>query len=160
NFGRLPTPVLRGMIEKLTPVAFEKGNLIIKEGDEAGPLYVIEKGRARAFAGLNGRENNLAFYREGDFFGELSILNSSPRSSSVEAFTDCQLLSLDPKSVRALPWRFPEIEKLLSGRLPLYQEKTEARLPLDFATELLPAETQVHDKVELDTKQPPEETDG
>src|SRR6202008_1643682 len=30
----------------------------------------------------------------------------------------------------------------------------------DFATEMLPAETQVHDKVELDTKQPPEETVG
>jgi cAMP-binding proteins - catabolite gene activator and regulatory subunit of cAMP-dependent protein kinases len=36
NFGRLPTPVLRGMIDKLTPVTFEKGNLIIREGDNAG----------------------------------------------------------------------------------------------------------------------------
>src|SRR5262249_1971226 len=69
NFGRLPTPVLRGVIDKLTPVTFEKGNLIIREGDDAGPLYVIEKGRARAFAGVNGRDRNLAFYREGDFFG-------------------------------------------------------------------------------------------
>ena len=159
NFGRLPTPVLRGMIDKLTPVTFEKGNLIIREGDNAGPLYVIEKGRARAFAGLNGRERNLAFYREGDFFGELSILNDSPRSASVEAFTDCQLLSLEPKSVRDLRRRFPEFDKLLNERLALYQAKTEARVPLDFASELLPAETQVHDKVQLDGQQPPE-TDG
>src|SRR5881392_4367123 len=157
NFGRLPTPVLRGMIDKLTPVTFEKGNLIIREGDNAGPLYVIEKGRARAFAGLNGRERNLAFYREGDFFGELSILNDSPRSASVEAFTDCQLLSLEPKSVRDLRRRFPEFDKLLSERLALYQAKTEARIPLDFTTELLPAETQVQDKVELDGEQPPAE---
>ena len=155
NFGRLPTPVLRGMIDKLTPVTFEKGNLIIREGDNAGPLYVIEKGRARAFAGLNGRERNLAFYREGDFFGELSILNDSPRSASVEAFTDCQLLSLEPKSVRDLRRRFPEFDKLLNERLALYQAKTEARVPLDFASELLPAETQVHDKVQLDRQQPP-----
>ena len=160
NFGRLPIPVLRGMIDKLTPVTFEKGNLIIREGDNAGPLYVIEKGRARAFTGLNGRGRNLAFYREGDFFGELSILNDSPRSASVEAFTDCQLLSLEPKSVRDLRRRFPEFDKLLSERLALYQAKTEARVPLDFASELLPAETQVHDKVQLDSQQPPEETDG
>src|SRR4029453_5535178 len=138
NFGRLPTPVLRGVIDKLSPVTFEKGNLIIREGDDAGPLYVIEKGRARAFAGLNGRERNLAFYREGDFFGELSILNDSPRSASVEAFTDCQLLSLEPKSVRELRHRFPEFDKLLSERLARYQAKSEARVPLDFATELLP----------------------
>src|SRR5215217_878800 len=150
NFGRLPAPVLRGMIDKLTPVAFEKGNLIIREGDNAGPLYVIEKGRARAFAGVNGRERNLAFYREGDFFGELSILNDSPRAASVEAFTDCQLLSLELTSVRDLRRRFPEFDKLLSERLARYEAKTEARVPLDFATELLPAETQVHDKVQLD----------
>src|SRR5499427_1683863 len=159
NFGRLPTPVLRGMIDKLTPVTFEKGNLIIREGDIAGPLYVIEKGRARAFAGLNGRERNFAFYREGDFFGELSILNDSPRGASVEAFTDCQLLSLEPQSVRELRRRFPEFDKLLSERLARYEAKSEARVPLDFANELLPAETQVHDKVQLDGQQPTEGTD-
>src|SRR5216683_3748804 len=154
NFGRLPTPVLRGMIDRLKPVTVEKGNLIIREGDDAGPLYILQKGRARAFAGIDGQERNLAFYREGDFFGELSILNDSPRAASVEAFTDCQLLSLEPSAVRDLRRRFPEFDKLLSERLALYQAKTEARIPLDFTTELLPAETKVQDKVELVGEQP------
>src|SRR2546430_902466 len=160
NFGRLPTPVLRSMIDQLKAVAFEKGNLIIRQGDEAGPLYIIEKGRARAFAGVDGRERNLAFYREGDFFGELSILNGSPRAASVEAVTDCQLLALEPGAVHGLQHRFPEFDKALRERLALYQAKTEARIPLDFTTELLPAETRVHDKVKLDGQQPrPERTD-
>jgi len=150
NFGRLPTPVLRSMIEKFKPVSVQKADLIIREGDDAGPLFIIEKGRARAFTALNGREHNLAFYREGDFFGELSILNGSPRTASVEAFTDCQLLSLEPGAVQALRHRFPEFDKLLGERLALYQAKTEARIPLDFTTELLPAETRVHDKLKLD----------
>src|SRR5213595_4133697 len=157
NFGRLPTPVLRAMIDRLKPVTIVKGNLIIREGDDAGPLYIMQKGRARAFAGIDGQTRNLAFYREGDFFGELSVLNGSPRATSVEAFTDCQLLSLEPKSVRDLRRRFPEFDKLLSERLARYQAKTEARVPLDFASELLPAETQVHDKVQLDGEQPPTE---
>jgi len=155
NFGRLPTPVLRGMIDRLKPVTIEKGDLIIREGDDAGPLYILQKGRARAFAGVDGQTRNLAFYREGDFFGELSVLNGSPRAASVEAFTDCQLLSLEPKSVQDLRRRFPEFDKLLSERLALYQAKTEARIPLDFTTELLPAETHVQNKVELDGQQPP-----
>src|SRR5216683_1272082 len=154
NFGRLPTPVLRGMIDRLKPVTVEKGNLIIREGDDAGPLYILQKGRARAFAGIDGQERNLAFYREGDFFGELSILNGSLRAASVEAFSDCQLLSLELKSVQDLRRRFPEFDKLLSERLALYQAKTEARVPLDFTTELLPAETKVQDKVELVGEQP------
>jgi ATP-binding cassette subfamily B protein len=157
NFGRLPTPVLRSMIDKLEPITFEKGKLIIREGDDAGPLYIIEKGRARAFSGVDGHERNLAFYREGDFFGELSVLNGSPRAASVEAFSDCQLLSLQSKSVQDLRRRFPEFDKLLNERLALYQAKTEARIPLDFTTELLPAETKVHDKVQLDGQPPPAE---
>src|SRR3954468_7641006 len=64
NFGRLPAPALRSVIDKLAPVGYAKGSLIIKEGDAAGPMYVIEKGRARVFTGVNGRERNLAFYRE------------------------------------------------------------------------------------------------
>lgn len=159
NFGRLPATALRSMIDKLTPVGVAKGDLIIREGDAAGPLYVIEKGRARAFAGVNGRERNLAFYREGDFFGELSILNGAPRAASVEASTDCQLLALDPESVLELRNRFPEFEKLLSERLALYQAKTEARIPLDFTEELLPAETRRADKTELDGEQPPTEAE-
>jgi HlyB family type I secretion system ABC transporter len=151
NFGRLPGPALRGMIDKLVPIGFSKGSLIIRQGDAAGPMYVIEKGRARAFAGDgNGQRRNLAFYREGDFFGELSILNSAPRAASVEAFTDCQLLALEPQAVLDLRSRFPEFDKLLSERLAIYEAKTEARIPLDFAEELLPAETRRTDKTELE----------
>src|SRR6266513_2597577 len=159
NFGRLPAPALRSVIDNLAPIGFTKGSLTIRQGDEAGPMYVIEKGRARAFAGANGRERNLAFYREGDFFGELSILNGSPRAANVEAFTDCQLLALDPQSVLDLRHRFPEFDKLLSERLAVYQAKTEARIPLDFTSEMLPAETQTSNKVQLDGERPSAEAE-
>ncbi len=160
NFGRLPAPALRSMIDKLKPVGASKGSLIIREGDSAGPMYVIEKGRARAFTGANGRELNLAFYREGDFFGELSILNGAPRAASVEAFTDCQLLALEPRAVLDLRHRFPEFDKLLNERLALYQAKDEARIPLDFTEELLPAETRRADKTALDEDEQPSEPEG
>src|SRR3954468_9945632 len=51
NFGRLPAPALRSVIDNLAPLEVTKGKLIIREGDAAGPLFVLEKGRARAFAG-------------------------------------------------------------------------------------------------------------
>jgi len=159
NFGRLPAAVLRSVIDKMMPVGFTKGSLIIREGDPAGPLYVIEKGRARAFSGGgNGRQKNLAFYREGDFFGELSAINNSPRAASVEAFTDCHLFELAAESVLELRNRFPEFDKLIGERLALYQGQTEARIPLDFTEEQLPAETQRTDKTELDGEEAVEPT--
>ena len=154
NFGRLPTPALRSVVEKLSPVEVPKGNLIIRQGDAAGPMYILEKGRARAFAGNNGRETNLAFYRDGDFFGELSILNGSPRAASVEAFSDCRLLSLAPNSVQELKKEFRDFSKLLEERLAQYQAKTEARVPLDFTEEILPAEVKAHNKVAVDEAPP------
>jgi len=154
NFGRLPAPALRALAEKLAPTEVSKGGMIIREGEEAGPMFILEKGRARAFHGANGKEQNLAFYRDGDFFGELSILNGSKRAASVEAFSDCRLLALAPEAVRDLKRHFPEFEKLLEERLAQYHANTEARVPLDFTTELLPAEASVQNKVQLDEAQP------
>ena len=118
-------------------------------------MFILEKGRARAFDANNGHEHNLAFYRDGDFFGELSILNGSARAASVEAFTDCRLLALEPDAVRDLKRRFPEFGRLMEERLAQYQAKTEARIPLDFTAEMLPAESAAHDKVAMDGKGEP-----
>ncbi len=161
NFGRLPVPALRSLVEKLTPVEVPKGDAIIREGDPPGAMFILEKGRARAFHSNNGAQQNLAFYRDGDFFGELSILNGSPRAASVEAFSDCRLLALEPDAVRDLKRRYPEFGRLMEERLAQYQAKTEARVPLDFTTEMLPAEVAAHDKIGVDKAAPaPEAAEG
>ncbi len=79
-------------------------------------------------------------------------MNGSPRAASVEAYSDCDLLALDPDAVRSLKQSYPEFGKLLEERLAQYKAKTEARIPLDFTEELVPAETLAHNKVALDGK--------
>ncbi len=160
NFGRLPVPALRSLVEKLTPMEVAKGETIIRQGDPPGAMFILEKGRARAFHANNGSQQNLAFYRDGDFFGELSILNGSPRAASVEAFSDCRLLALEPETVRDLKRRYPEFGQLMEERLAQYQAKTEARVPLDFTTEMLPAEVAAHDKIGVDKKAAPAKESG
>ncbi|MDQ3117081.1 MAG: peptidase domain-containing ABC transporter [Verrucomicrobiota bacterium] len=159
NFGRLPVPALRTLVEKLTPVEVPKGESIIRQGDPPGAMFILEKGRARAFNSDNGTQHNLAFYRDGDFFGELSILNGSPRAASVEAYSDCRLLALEPEAVRELKRRYPAFGNLMEERLAQYEAKTEARVPLDFTTEMLPAEVAAHDKIGVDKKAAPAKED-
>ncbi len=158
NFGRLPEAALSQLIQRLTPVTFSAGQRILTQGDPAGPMYVVQSGKVRVFEGGNGKSRSLAFYREGGFFGELSILNGSPRAASAEAVTDCTLLALPPETLLDLRRQFPEFEKLLAERLAQYHFDREARVPLDFATELLPAETQVAAKIgpEQIGEEPPE----
>lgn len=150
NFGRLPERALRALIERMSPVEFAKGATIIRENDPPGPMFVVESGRVRVHGRKNGRPRNLAFYREGDFFGELSLLSGSARAASAEAVTHCRLLALQPETARELKEQFPEFRELLEERLAQYQASTEARVPLDFAEELLPAETRVQNKVAIE----------
>jgi HlyB family type I secretion system ABC transporter len=153
NFGRLPEPAINELIQRLTPVEFSAGDRILTRGDPAGPMYVVQSGKVRVFNSNGDQSRALAYYREGDFFGELSALNGSPRAASAEAVMDCTLLALPPETLLDLRRQFPQFEKLLEERLAQYNAEGEARVPLDFATELLPAETQAAEKVG------PEQTD-
>ena len=149
NFGRLPAVALQKLVENLQPRSYTNGQTILRQGEAAGSMYIIEKGRIRIFAGNNGTLENKAFLREGDFFGELSILDGSPRRASAEALTDCNLLELRPGAVQEMRKNFPEFDRLLEERKAQYNASSEARVPLDFMTEALPADVSVHNKVEL-----------
>ncbi|MGZ8867226.1 MAG: peptidase domain-containing ABC transporter [Thermoanaerobaculia bacterium] len=149
NFGRLPEPALNELMQRLRTTRFSAGQRIISKGDSPGPMYVVQSGKVRAFDPAQN-PSALAFYREGGFFGELSILNGSPRAASAEAVTDCTLLELPQETVLDLSRRYPEFQKLLEERLAQYKVGREARVPLDFASELLPAETSVARKVGAD----------
>ena len=142
HFGRLSAPALRALIDHLQPVEFKQGDTIIQQGDPAGPMYIVREGRIRIFTGPSDRAVNVAFFREGDYFGELSVITGAPRAASAEAASDCRLLALAPENVAILDRQFPEIEKLLAERRALYQAKVKARVPLDFSQELLPAEAE------------------
>ncbi len=154
NFGRLPGPALLSLVDNLTPKEFAKGEIVLREGEPAGPMYIIEKGRVRVYSGTDGQVRQLRFLREGNFFGELSILTGAPRTGTVQALTDCRLLALAPDAVQAMNQQFPEFAKLMEERRAQYNLATEARVPLDFAQEELPAEASTTNKVELD--EPPE----
>ncbi len=140
NFGRLSPDALRALVSQLEAVDFTKGTRIITEGEPAGPMYVVEKGRVRIYRSDEGRERNLSFLREGDFFGELSVLQGTARNASAVAVSDTRLLALAPEALRRLCASHPEFEHLLEERRAQYAAKTEARVPLDFQEELLPAD--------------------
>ena len=112
-------------------------------------MYVLQAGRARAFREVNGKPRNLAFLRAGDFFGERSTLLNTPRAASVQAVTDCQLLALAPSDLADLAAAHPELRRVLDERMAQYNADAEARVPLDFAQEMLPADVTVQDKLEL-----------
>ncbi len=150
ELGRAPFPALRALLENLSRVEFGAGELIIHEGGDSGPMYIIEEGRTRVFRTIGGSERNLAFLRAGDYFGELSTLRGGPRTASVQSLTACKMLSLGPQALQDLVSQYPELRKIIDEQITQYDFEQEARIPLDFTQEMLPADVAVHNKVEID----------
>ncbi len=146
NFGRLPAPALQALMQGLQPMRATKGEIIIRQGDPAGPMFIVQSGRVRVYTGSGDRRVNLAFYRTGDYFGELAVLTGSPRAATAEAVTDATLLTLAADVVLSLRTQYPEFDRLLKERLAQYRAAEEARVPLDFGAELLPADTRAAEK--------------
>jgi HlyB family type I secretion system ABC transporter len=149
DLGRAPLPALRALLEQLTPVAAAAGEVLVREGDAAGPMYVIESGRVRVFRSDGSRERNLAFLRTGDYFGERSTLLGTNRAATAVALTDCRLLALAPDRLSGLMALYPDLRRVIEERVAQYNADTEARIPLDFTQEMLPGAASLHNKVEL-----------
>ena len=138
-FAKLPVDALRRLLDALTPVTVPAGTVVIREGEGPGPMYIVQDGRLRAYAGSNGSRRDVAFLRRGDFFGERALFTGQPRAASVEAVSPATLLRLEPEVLRALLAEESEFRRLVEERVAQYDYRKEAAVPLDFAEELLPA---------------------
>jgi len=144
-FAKLPVAALAKVLAAFEPVELAKGEVVVKQGAPAGPLYVVQEGRLRVYAEEGNRRRPLAFLRRGDLFGELSAFLGQPRAATVEAVTPCKLLALHPQTFKKVAAENPGFMAEIEERIEQYDFKRTARVPLDFAEELLPAEAQVEE---------------
>jgi HlyB family type I secretion system ABC transporter len=146
-FARLPADEIAILLSELEPVEIGPGEIVVREGEPAGPMYVVEEGRLRTFVERGGRRRYLGYLRRGDFFGEMAMFRGTPRAATVEAVAPCRLLRLTPATFRRLVEGSAHFRERIDDRIRQYDEPQDARVPLDFAEELLPAEVAVHDDV-------------
>jgi ATP-binding cassette subfamily B protein len=146
GFRTLPNETLAAVVAGLERVEVPAGTLVIREGDPPGPMYVVEAGRLRNYRTVDGTEQNLAFLRLGDVFGERSLFLGEPRAASVVAIDDCTLLRFAPDLFESLLSDHPEFRSRIEERVQQYDYRRLARVPLDFADEILPAEASAEEQ--------------
>jgi len=94
-FSDLEDEELELLAQASYPAHFYKGQVILMEEEEGNTLFVIERGKVKvSVQDKEGRELVLAVLGEGDFFGEMAILDGKPRSASVVALEDTLALTL------------------------------------------------------------------
>ncbi len=87
-----------------------KGDTIVREGDQADSLYLIQDGDFEIIKGMGSeQEIILARMKPGDFFGEMAFLDREPRSASVIALSDGFLLMIEGREFTRIMERYPTI---------------------------------------------------
>jgi len=142
-FRALPPANLQKIIMGLEEISFEKGAVIIKQGDPGDFYYLIKKGYGLISRkpSANAKEIKLAQLRSQDTFGEDSLISGEPRNVSITALTDISLLRLSrdkfislikEPSIKFIP-HSQIAEKLTSGAILL-----DVRTPDEYKKGHLP----------------------
>jgi CRP-like cAMP-binding protein len=102
-FEGLPRSDLERIAQLVKPRQLSAGEFLFREGDTGDKFYVVFRGAVEILKERPlGDHERLAVHREGGAFGEMALLNDAPRSASVRAAEDTQLLTVSREDFSSL----------------------------------------------------------
>jgi CRP/FNR family transcriptional regulator len=108
-FDGLDDENARALRRQISEVKLSRGEHLFLEGQDGDRLYVVLDGKIKLTrAAADGRENLLSVLGPGEMFGELSLFDPRPRTSSASAVTDVMLAALGHDALRAWLLEHPE----------------------------------------------------
>ena len=74
---------------------YPRNSTVVAAGDPSDALYIVISGRLKVtISDKEGREAILAILNQGDFFGEMGLIDQAPRSATVVTIESCELLTI------------------------------------------------------------------
>jgi CRP/FNR family transcriptional regulator, cyclic AMP receptor protein len=115
----LPEADAQRVIESARRHHFDKGEVLVHEGDPGTSLYLLEEGRVAVRVATSGGEvATLAVVSAGEAFGEMALLRrSATRTASVVALEKVTALTLERDTFVRLCNEYPKVERLLVALL-------------------------------------------
>lgn len=102
-FGALPAEVLETLASTLEIQTPSAGDVLFREGDPGRDLFVVLSGEMEVLkASKHGRDARVALLGDGDWVGEMSILDVQPRSATVRAVSPSRILRMQASDLDAL----------------------------------------------------------
>lgn len=109
---------------------YEPGEVIISEFEPGDSFYLIQSGRVQLVKCANGTSKNLDILKPGEFFGEMAILDNSPRSATCVSIGNVKCLEFNKENFELLITGNPQIAlvllKLFCKRI--YDQKRRFRI--------------------------------
>lgn len=115
-FAAAPRPVLERLAAAATDVTAKRNEFIVREGDPADALYVLTAGEV-AFTGRGSRKRavRLRTMTAVSYFGEIGLLERTPRTASVRALGPCRLLRIEAEDFVAALTSTPASPSFVEG---------------------------------------------
>jgi len=102
--------------------------LVFAEGDIGTEMYIVQEGQVAILKRYKESEQQLALLGQGDFFGEMSVLEDLPRTATAKAETDCRLLEINGSTFDQMLRKNPEIAVRMMRKLSRRLRETDMRL--------------------------------
>lgn len=123
ELGAVPPKDLRKLVESFQPELFREGDVVVRQGASGDKFYLVESGKLKVVKWEGKNQELVNFLREGDFFGEMALLDDSSRHADVVCLTECHLFSLSKSDFKQLVEFSPKFRKVLEDRLHSYGRK-------------------------------------
>jgi CRP-like cAMP-binding protein len=123
-FQRVERSAVTALTKQLQPVDFPRGHVIFAEREPGDRLISGKVKIGRRYP--DGRENLLTIMGPSDMFGELSIFDPGPRTSTAATITEVRAVSMDRDALRAWIADRPEIVERLLRVLARRQRRTNS----------------------------------
>ena len=129
---RLPrcpcSPTCRRRIRKeLVAVSAERiygaGDVVVRQGAEGSSMFVVGKGTLRV--AIEPNDTEVARHGAGGFFGEMSLLTGRPRTATVSAVTDCEVMEVTADAFKRFVVDQPAVLEKVAAAVMLRQLELE-----------------------------------
>ena len=101
-FGGIRADVLQFLLGLCPVVSVPTNEYFFHEHDQADLMFVLEAGKVAVLKSWRGQEYLLKILKEGDCFGEMAVMDLSPRSASIRAVEDCAAIRVSAANLYKL----------------------------------------------------------
>ncbi len=125
----VPPPLLERLAERSQTCHFAAGEIILRQGDVGHELFILQTGEVSVVVGrAGGSTAEVARLGAGKFLGEMSLMTGEPRSATVQAVGECEMVKVDKEAFHDILADAPSLAEQITRVLVARQGEIEENL--------------------------------
>ena len=136
-FGGIRADILGLVLEGTPVIALPAGACFFAEGDPADSMFVLVSGQAVVVKRARGAARRIRSVHPGDCFGEMSLMDLSPRSASVQCLEACTAIEISAACLQRVYER--DVEQFAILEMNMGREVSRRLREVEAAYDAVPA---------------------